>query len=244
MPEVIIVKLPQAFWLEQIKMQLKKPLVYWPIAISLIAALGFAAILAVSNRTTQVKQTVVRTATVQPITATPPSVNTEPASPPALTATQPSVKVKPVSPRAAKVKEKPKLSLTFADFQAPLQGQLLRKVDKNLVWWTTLADYRSHPGTDIAIKEGSAVHAAASGTVSELGNDPVYGNSLVIDHGDGWKTVYSQLKDIRVKLNEHVKKGQILAVVGLPSGGEADMPAHLHFEIWHNGHVLSEAISK
>ncbi len=130
-------------------------------------------------------------------------------------------------------------ALSARDFRPPLTGSELRGTSKTLIWWDVLGDYRLHPGVDLEASPGTKVSAAASGTVTELGTDPVYGKVLVLDHGGGWQTVYGQLDSIQVKLHATVKSGQLLALVGQPVGGEADMAPHLHYEILYNQQIVN-----
>ncbi len=125
------------------------------------------------------------------------------------------------------------------DLKVPLTGKELRGTSKNLIWWSILGDYRQHVGVDILAAQGSKVTAAAPGVVTELGTDPVYGKVIVVDHGNGWQTVYGGLENVKVKLNSKVNSGQELAQVGAPFGGEADLEAHLHYEVWHNQDIVN-----
>lgn len=84
-----------------------------------------------------------------------------------------------------------------------------------------------HRGMDIAAKEGTPVKASSSGKVVLAYPDLFYsGNVVVIDHGFGLQTVYAHLKEIKVKLNDNVKQGDIIGLVG--KTGRATGP-HLHF---------------
>ncbi|HEX3015192.1 MAG TPA: M23 family metallopeptidase [Desulfobacteria bacterium] len=131
-------------------------------------------------------------------------------------------------------------TLNAAVFAPPISGKVLRETGNRLIWWSILEDYRQHIGSDIAAPIGTKVKAPADGTVSELGNDPVYGTVVVVDYVDGWRTVYGGLAKLKVKLNAKVKAGQPLAEVGAPAGAEADLEAHLHYELWHNGQIVSQ----
>ena len=60
------------------------------------------------------------------------------------------------------------------------------------------------------------------------GNFGTYGLTVVIQHGDGYASVYSHLQNLIVRVGESVTKGQIIAQVG---GQSSDYGPHLHFEI-------------
>ena len=84
-----------------------------------------------------------------------------------------------------------------------------------------------HRGMDIAAKEGSEVKSAAAGTVVLAYPDLFYsGNLVVVDHGFGLQTIYAHLSKINVKLNDKVKQGDVIGLVG--KTGRATGP-HLHF---------------
>lgn len=85
-----------------------------------------------------------------------------------------------------------------------------------------------HHGLDIANDMGTAICAAASGTVSFVGSKPVYGRTVIIDHADGKQTLYAHAKTIYVDKGEQVSAGQKIAAVGV--SGVTTGP-HLHFEV-------------
>lgn len=89
-----------------------------------------------------------------------------------------------------------------------------------------------HPGLDIAIPTDSYVRAAGGGTVVDEGQDSVYGRYVVIDHGDGYTSVYGHASMLFVSRGQHVRQDEVIALSG--STGRSTAP-HLHFEILHNG---------
>ncbi len=102
--------------------------------------------------------------------------------------------------------------------------------------WPTTAGFLSgygyssfHPGIDIAGSVGNAIYASASGVVVYAGwNNYGYGYMVVIDHGDGWQTLYAHMNDLNVGCGQSVFQGGVIGGVG--SSGNSSGP-HLHFEM-------------
>lgn len=90
--------------------------------------------------------------------------------------------------------------------------------------------YRSwHKGLDIANHDGGPILAADSGTVVTTGWDPSgYGNKVIINHGNGYLTLYAHMSRIDVVTGQRVKRGDRLGMMG--STGRST-GTHLHFEI-------------
>ncbi|HXG37711.1 MAG TPA: peptidoglycan DD-metalloendopeptidase family protein [Bacteroidota bacterium] len=82
-------------------------------------------------------------------------------------------------------------------------------------------------GIDISIAAGTNVVAVADGEVSVLSFIPGFGNVLILNHYNGYRTVYAHLSDIAVAETERVREGQVIAKSGDSPGGTV-----LHFEIW------------
>ena len=87
---------------------------------------------------------------------------------------------------------------------------------------------RPHNGLDIGAPNGSPISAAASGVVITAGWINGFGNTVVIDHGDGVSTLYGHCSVLYVKEGQRVMMGDRIAAVG--STGLATGP-HLHFEV-------------
>jgi murein DD-endopeptidase MepM/ murein hydrolase activator NlpD len=91
---------------------------------------------------------------------------------------------------------------------------------------------RMHEGIDIAVGEGTPVHAAASGTVIYAGWMEGYGNLVVIDHGNGLSTAYGHNSSLASSMGQSVAAGEVIAYSG--STGHSTGP-HVHFEVRLNG---------
>lgn len=86
-----------------------------------------------------------------------------------------------------------------------------------------------HEGLDLPAEQGTAVRAAAAGTVLFAGKEPErFGNMVVIEHGDGWQTAYGFLAKVTVKPGDQVKQRERVGLVG--HEGQASRN-ELHFEL-------------
>jgi murein DD-endopeptidase MepM/ murein hydrolase activator NlpD len=93
-------------------------------------------------------------------------------------------------------------------------------------------DAGAHPGLDIAVPADSYIRAAGAGIVVDVGDDPVYGRFVSLDHGEGYRTVYAHASSALVEVGQRVRRNEVIALSG--STGRSTAP-HLHFEILHNG---------
>ena len=91
--------------------------------------------------------------------------------------------------------------------------------------------WKYHSGIDIGAGFGAAIVASDSGTVCWCGEKGGYGNCILIDHGNGYKTLYGHMSSYAVSYGATVSKGQTIGYVG--STGDSTGP-HLHFEIRYN----------
>ena len=132
------------------------------------------------------------------------------------------------SNEAQKTETKKELS-----FEKPVEGEIMKEYAKdNLVYSETLKEWVTHLGIDIKAEKTTVVKAAEAGTVKSIKNDPRYGLTIVVDHEDGYQTVYSNLLTSEfVVEGEKVEKGQSLGTVGNTAVFEIADEAHLHFEI-------------
>jgi len=90
----------------------------------------------------------------------------------------------------------------------------------------------THRGVDLAAPGGTPVYAARAGTVSEIGEDPIYGRYVIVSHGGNLKSLYGHLSKIETAVNREVKTDTLIGRVG--STGQSTGP-HLHFEIRLDG---------
>lgn len=108
------------------------------------------------------------------------------------------------------------------------------EITSNFGWrqHPVLGSSRFHAGTDFGAPEGSPIYAADSGTVIVAEWYGGYGNTVIIDHGNGLSTLYGHCSQLYVSVGQGVQRGQPIAAVG--STGLSTGP-HLHFEVRLNG---------
>jgi murein DD-endopeptidase MepM/ murein hydrolase activator NlpD len=98
-----------------------------------------------------------------------------------------------------------------------------------------MSDWRTHDGIDIAGTIGAKVMAAADGTVVDVITDDMLGTTVIIDHGKGLKSIYSNLaKTPVVKKGDKVAMGSVIGAVGDTALGESAEATHLHFAMTKN----------
>ena len=93
-----------------------------------------------------------------------------------------------------------------------------------------------HAGIDILAPAGADVRAASPGLAEYTGNGKRgYGNAVILDHGDGIKTLYGHLATIRVLSGETVPAGAVIGTVGRSGNATTH---HLHFELRVDGEAV------
>ncbi|MEI7830989.1 MAG: M23 family metallopeptidase [Prolixibacteraceae bacterium] len=95
---------------------------------------------------------------------------------------------------------------------------------------------RFHYGMDFTAPQGTDIFATGNGIVKEAGRDAGYGNTIIIDHGYGYESMYGHLSRIMVKVGQTIKRGDIIGLVG--STG-ASVGPHLHYEVSKNGQKVN-----
>lgn len=117
-------------------------------------------------------------------------------------------------------------------FILPAEGEICEKFSgENLIYNEALDDWRTHNGIDIKTDEDAQVLVSSDGIIEEIYTD-VLGNTVLIDHKNGFKTKYSNLDNTEsLTIGVKMKQGDFLAKVGNYNMGENTKEPHLHFEI-------------
>lgn len=125
-------------------------------------------------------------------------------------------------------------------FIFPISGDVITEFAKDrLVFSETLNEWVTHDGIDILSDEASPVKASADGVVESVKMDPRYGNTIIIKHDNGCKTVYSNLSTLDlVYAGKKITSGEIISGVANGFGFESKMKPHIHFEIWKDGNCV------
>lgn len=125
-------------------------------------------------------------------------------------------------------------------FSKPISGEIQKQysIDK-VIYSKTLELWKTHDGIDIAADIGTNVKAIEKGTVEKVYEDSFYGTTIVIDHGQGYKSSYSNLdKNTSVKEKQTVNKGQVIGKISNTAIGEIKDESHLHFTLFKDNNKV------
>jgi len=119
----------------------------------------------------------------------------------------------------------------------PLEGEILwgYAVDQ-LIYSETLEQWTTHPGVDIAAREGSEVKCVCNGEVEQVYTDNAFGVTVVVAHSGNRKSLYANLQqDPPVKVGQKVEAADVIGLVGDTATSECMQKSHLHFGFFHDG---------
>ena len=151
----------------------------------------------------------------------------------ALTTSISSTDTSDKSNNATETTNKPVETKKELSFAMPVDGEVMNGYAKdNLIYSNTLEEWVTHLGIDIKAEKTTVVKASEGGKIKSIKSDPRYGLTIVIDHNDGFQTIYSNLLTTEfVVEGEEVEKGQTIGTVGNTAAFESADESHLHFEI-------------
>ena len=130
-------------------------------------------------------------------------------------------------------------------YTLPSEGYIMKDHCTDVpVFSFTMNDYRTHSGIDISAPVGSSVCAIAKGTIIDVYDDPLFGKTVCIDHGDNLISIYSNLDSelaSGIAIGVKVGEGQVIGAIGNTAIIECAESDHLHFEINHGGECKNPA---
>jgi murein DD-endopeptidase MepM/ murein hydrolase activator NlpD len=116
----------------------------------------------------------------------------------------------------------------------PVRGGVNSEFGNRQSPWTT--DREFHSGLDIRAARNTPIQAPAAGTVVHAGAAQDYGTAVVLDHGQGIRTLYGHLEKVNVQNGQRVERGAVIGYTG--NTGRSSGP-HLHYEILVKGQAVN-----
>ena len=119
-------------------------------------------------------------------------------------------------------------------FVLPASNVILREYSDTMMYSETLGEWRTHNGVDFEVKADTGIKAIADGTISKIETDALWGDVVVIDHGDKLVSRYCGVTASGVQEGQAVTAGEII-------GSVSDIPCeivdarHVHIEVLANG---------
>jgi len=128
-------------------------------------------------------------------------------------------------------------SLTGVLFKIPLNYKRISSIFTYKRFHPVLKIYRAHLGVDFAAPVGTKIWATSNGKLSFMGRKGGYGNTVIITHDSGFKSLYAHLSKFnkKMKVGSSVKQGDIIGFVG--SSGVSSGP-HLHFGMYKGSRAM------
>lgn len=140
------------------------------------------------------------------------------------------VSSKPVVKTESKVQE--------LKFVKPINGSILKiySIDK-LIYSNTLETWKTHDGIDIKANINDNVYATEKGIIEKVYSDSYYGSTVIIDHGQGYKSIYSNVSST-LKAKNTVKKSQVIGKVVNDAISEIKDDVHIHYMLMLNNEII------
>ncbi len=122
----------------------------------------------------------------------------------------------------------------------PIVGDVLinYSMDKT-VYFPTLEQYKYNPAIIIAANKGENITAAANGRVTSVGYDPIIGNMVVMDLGNGYELTYGQLENITVSEGSYVSVGDGIGTVAAPTKYYSTEGTNVYFKLAKDGEPVN-----
>lgn len=119
-------------------------------------------------------------------------------------------------------------------FMWPVEGEIVSRFGMHK--HPTLKTVTENSGIDIKAPKGTSIKSISDGVVTTITYIKGFGNTIIIDHGSGFYTVYTHVENVKVTVDQYVSTGTIIAEVGDSGSLEGSL---LHFEIWKNKEKLN-----
>lgn len=114
----------------------------------------------------------------------------------------------------------------------PVQGDVLMEYSADrVVYFKTLAQYRTNPALVIGAEIGTDVKASADGVVTEVATSEETGRTVTMSIGDDFTVSYGQLQDVNVSQGDTVSEGQVIGKIAKPSKYYAEEGSNLYFQV-------------
>ena len=135
---------------------------------------------------------------------------------------------------------KPVQEIKKLEFCTPMNGEILKIYSSDSVIYSKTLDlWKTHDGIDIRGDTGQNVVSIEKGKIEKIYEDAFLGYTVVIDHGQGYKSSYSNLSEnIPVVKGQIVSKGEIIGQISNSSIGEIKDDTHLHFMLIKDGQIV------
>ncbi len=122
----------------------------------------------------------------------------------------------------------------------PVTGEVVLPYSNTLaIYDPTLEQFRTNEVVSIKSTVGEDVKASIEGQVVEVASNEIYGNYVVIQHGNGWSTLYGQLEDINVQTSDVVGTGAVIGKTAKPSKYSVALGDHVDFKVVNNERTVN-----
>ena len=136
------------------------------------------------------------------------------------------------------VKKEPEVEVGGKEYIMPVKSdEILAEFSLTTpIYSKTLGDWRVHDGIDFSADTGAEVVAVNDGVVEDITHHDLMGVTVIIKHGDGKKSTYSNLEDsVELEKGQIINQGDLVGRVGATAVFEIADGPHLHFEMSDNG---------
>ncbi len=129
---------------------------------------------------------------------------------------------------------------TKIEFVLPVRNaEIIKDYTETMVFNNTLGRYEKHLAIDFMAEDGADVYAAYDGVVESVTTSNTKGVTIVVNHGEGLKTIYNSLADGNsVWEGKSVMQGDVIGSISTTNKQEYKDGAHLHFEVSLNGELI------